>query len=367
MRIFALLIVSSFLLGGVGLAWAFDTAALQTNRVTVLAVGGDRAITHSTGVLADEIPFAQVRKVASLDSLALSAERAPGTTIVVGHGEEEGLRVRGEIIPWPRLGDMLSSSPSHTILMAACFSEGLRSSLTERTFFGFIGLVDVDEAALLIASLVYGFRGNFQKVEDLLSSAFEIMTEKAFGISDRPMEVLYHFPYQTKKIREVWHVKYRDSYLNPVEYTHPDNYLHYTYIGRESRAVLGSVSNNLVVGHIPKTYLDVKQLLDGIAIVFAAAVVGGLLAGIIGGLVAGLIAAIILVVGIGIDFIVNNYIRDEAGAGWMWVQNVWSAWWGFGGDFKIGGIMWFHARAVWGIPMFWPLWYGGNYLGLEGW
>lgn len=156
-------------------------------------------------------------------------------------------------------------------------------------------------------------------------------------------------------------MKYSDSYCCKVGYTHPDTYKNYPWIGIESSASL--TGSNLFVAHIPESTLDGLDLFQIISSGLAGIAIGIALSGIVGLLVGGFV----LVLGVLInDIIINKYIRDEAQAGWMWLQNFGSAWWGFGSDIKVGKIMWFRFGETLNVPYAYPLWYGGKELGING-
>ncbi len=354
-RTVAVVLVAIFALGGMQMALALDPGLLQTQRVSVVIVGWDPALAHTTEELSHNLPFAGIERVSSIESLPAAIDRAYGTLIIVGHGTEDGMLLGGETVPWESFGLILREGPAHTFLLAACYSQALRSEIPGRSFFGFSGLVDVDEAAFLVATLVYAFRGNFQKAQELLLTVFEIMVQKAFGTSSHPLETLTHTTYQTKVIRDIWHVKYDSSPF--VDYTHPDDKIHYNIGINDNWWRWGS---NLFAYHIGKDELDLTQLL-------LPFIVGLALAGIFTGWASTILAGIIALAGLTAELFIILYVTDENGGGWFWVADHWTQWYGEGYSVKFGEFMWVQFNQVFGIPYVLPLWYGDYRLGIDGW
>jgi len=361
----AILAIICFVSGTLGFAVFFGANYVSANRVTVFALGWDAEIAHAAGELAALLPLANVEVADSLAALDTKIGDASGTVILVGHGSPIGFAIAGVVIPWRDLGAMLGRGSSHTVFAAMCYSDVLRDAIPEKRFLGFASLVDVDEAAFVAAASVYGMRGNLPRAEQILGDLVQVMVAKVLGVSTHPLATL---AYQTKVIRSIWHVKYNDAYTDRVTYTHPDTYLHYQYIGINSDAVLGTFNNNLVSGHMAKWRLDNAQLANIIVNGLAALGIGFVAAlAIITAGVALIIGAILLVLGAAIQWFIDNVVRDEAGAGWFWLQNLWSSWWGAGFDLKIGKTWWFHFQTGIFGGQAWPLWYGGQDLGIAGW
>lgn len=166
--------------------------------------------------------------------------------------------------------------------------------------------------------------------------------------------------YYTKSVRGIWHVKWSDQYGYYVAYTHPDTYIHYPWIGVESS--VGLEGNNLAAAHIPKSVVDTYNLANIIGAGLGGVVAGAVITGIIGIIV----GALVFLAGVIAAVFVDWYIRDEEGAGWLWLQNWWGSWYGTGTDLKIGSFMWLRFGIAFGIPYYYPLWYGGRALGFDG-
>ena len=356
--------VAIFVSGAMGVMIVGATY-VSANRVTILLLDSDAAATHAAHELAALLPFAERKAATSLDTMTDTSERTFGTIVIVGHGTEDGIMVADRPLSWQELGQLLSVGPSHTIMVAACYSDAVRDAIPHKRFLGFASLVDVDEAAFVAAATIYGLRGNLVRAQALFSDLFEIMVEKIVGASSHPLATL---GYQTKIIRGIWHVKYNDAYVDHVTYTHPDPYINYRYIGVNSEAVLGTFARNLVSGHMAKWRLDNGQLANIIVTGLGALGIGFLAAlTIITAGVALIVGALLFLLGAGIQWFIDDIVRDESGAGWFWMQNLWSSWWGVGFDLKIGQSWWFHYQNILGGSQAWPLWYGGQTLGIDGW
>jgi len=352
-----------FVSGTLGFAVFFGANYVSANRVTVFALGWDAEIAHAAGELAALLPFANLEVADSLAALDTEIGDASGTVILVGHGSPVGFTIAGVVIPWRDLGAMLGRGSSHTVFAAMCYSDTLRDAIPQKRFLGFASLVDVDEAAFMAAASVYGMRGNLPRAEEILGDLFQIMVDKFLGVSTHPLETL---AYQTKQIRGIWHVKYNDAYVDHVEYTHPDTYNHYTWIGVDSSTAL--VGNNLIAGHIPRSSLDnalIAQAIGAALAGFGVAISVALY--VITSGIAALITLYLILVGYGMQWFVDNVVRDEARAGWFWLQNLWVAWYGTGLDMKLGKTWWVRFQIAFGWAGIWPLWYGGKDLGIGGW
>lgn len=186
----------------------------------------------------------------------------------------------------------------------------------------------------------------------------DILTDKVRNPERNVLEVL---GYTIKQVRGIWHVKYNDQYGYYVKYTHPDTYVHYTWIGVESNVALHG--NNLDVGHIPKSVIDTYNLGAMLSAAVASAALAAWLTGGVGALAGLLVAA----AGVMASTFVEWYVRDEIGAGWIWSQNAWNDWYGAGVDIKMGGFTWCRVGVVlWVSWYLYPLWYGWQYLGIDG-
>ncbi len=361
--IVAIVSVIGFVSGTYGFAAFFGSNYVSANRVTVFTLGSDAQIDHAAEELAALLPFARMQAVDSLAALDEGTGDASGTVILVGHGFSTGFGIAGVAVPWRDLGIILHKGPSHTVLVAMCYSDALRDAIPEKRFLGFASLVDVDEAAFVAAASVYGMRGNLPQTEQILDDLSQIMVDKFLGVSTHPLETL---AYQTKQIRGIWHVKYNDAYVDHVEYTHPDTYNHYTWIGIETSTAL--VGNNLIAGHIPRSSLDnalIAQAIGAALSGFGVAI--SVVLNVITSGIAALITLYLILVGLGMQWFVDNVVRDEGRSGWFWLQNLWVAWYGTGLDMKLGKTWWVRFQIAFGWAGIWPLWYGGKALGIDGW
>lgn len=323
--------------------------------IVILRLGEDEAITYTSQRIESFLENALVFSVHNLNKLQRILQKTIGYIIYIGHGSEAGLTLGPSIVSWKDITRFIDESPSPVHLLASCFSKSVQVS--GKFVYGFGELVDVDEAAMWVTLLYYGLEQRLDRIPEILEYFTKILINKV----THPEESFRAFlGYYIKSVRGIWHVKWNDQYGYYVKYTHPDTYQHYTWIGVESSA--GLTGNNLAVSHIPKWVLDSYDLASIIAFGLAAVAVGSYLAGLVGFIV----GAIIFLVGLVVSLIVDWYIRDEMGAGWQWQQNWWSSWYGSGSDFKIGSIMWMSAGSVFGYPYWYPLWYGGRDLGIDG-
>ncbi len=365
-RMLAVVVTVGVLLGAVFVPSLASAEGIRASGVTIVAIGWDEATAYASAEAQRLLPFARAVSFESFDSFETWMAEGYGTLLIISHGLREGLAVSGKLVPWDALGTALEGSPAHTVLLAACYSQAANSGLSGRLFHGWSRLVDVDEAVYTSAALVYAFRGNVEKARELTGELTEIMWAKFFGISDRPLLTLHttSYPYATKHIRGIPHVKHSDSYTYPVEYTHPDTYVHYPWIGTNWGGTL--TGSNLIVGQLKKSDLDALNLVGALSTF--GGIVGAVVAFILITLASVIVAAVLLAVGLTLTLLIDLLVRDEGGAGWAWVQNVWSAWYGSGLDLKIGGVWWFNVDAyIWG-PSIYPLLYGWEpYLGIDGW
>ena len=347
--------------------WTVETVVGADRQVTALAMGGDEAVDHAVLELQTLAPSVEVRTIASWNDLLDSVAAMRGTLILIGHGVPDGLELSTTIVPWTTLGDKLREGPHHTVLVLACYSGALGPYLSAKRFLGFRGLVDVDEAAYLAAGVLHALRGDRERSDRLTKDLVEVMGDKAAGRSSHPLLTLTHTGYATKLIRGIWHVRVNPYYQANVRYTHPDTYIHYHDIGIEWSGTLGSLEQNLLAGHIPKSRLDSISDIYSLAFILSSPFVGLVVRALLTTGFGALVGAIIAAFGWYLHTIVEK-IRDESSSGWVWIQNRWQAWWGEGMDIKTGSLMWFRMTFLFGqllVP--YALWYGGTDLGIEGW
>lgn len=320
----------------------------------VVVLSGDEPVMYTANKIGELLQNAMVVEKESVFG-TLILMRAVGEVIYVGHGTQQGIKVGGNIVSWESFTEEIRHIPSKTIYVAACYSENLAKIEKTKMVFGFKGLVDVDEAAYLTTATIAAAKGDMGKAQKLLKELTEIMIGKII----EPWKYKLWLLYETKKIRGIWHVKYHQYHPEVVEYTHPDNYIHYS-IGINEWWSTGDPSN-LWVLHIPKDVASLPPALLGAAV---GAVIGAAIGGLSGALIGAIVGAIIGWAG-------EVYIPDENGESWAWIKDYTVSWWVIQKfDFKIGGICWCHIEVFPWYPgyVWWPLWYGWKpYLGLDGW
>jgi len=111
--------------------------------------------------------------------------RALGEVIYVGHGTQQGIKVRDDIVNWESFTEELKNAASKTIYVAVCYSENL-VQIAEKTglnkvIFGFRGLVDVDEAAYITTATIFAMMGNVEKTIELLNEFISSQLKKIRG------------------------------------------------------------------------------------------------------------------------------------------------------------------------------------------
>ncbi|MGB9854051.1 MAG: hypothetical protein ACPLRY_04505 [Candidatus Bathyarchaeales archaeon] len=322
----------------------------------IIALGDDKAITYTVERIKSFVSTAYLFSISNVEQFKLILQKSLGYVIYVGHGYPEGLMLGSSLLSWSEIENLIKESPSRTHFIAACYSSTLQVS--NKFIFGFKGFVDVDEAAMWITALYYWFEKQPEKIPRIVKYFVDILTDK---VRNPERNVLEFLGYTIKQVRGIWHVKYNDQYGYYVKYTHPDTYVHYTWIGVESNVALHG--NNLDVGHIPKSVVDTYNL----GAMLSAAVASAALAAWLGGWTGALVGAIVAAAGVIVSTFVDWYVKDELGAGWVWSQNVWNDWYGAGVDIKMGGFMWCRFGIVlWASWYLYPLWYGWRDLGIDG-
>ncbi len=292
-------------------------------------------------------------------STSLLKLRSIGDLILVGHGTYEGLSIDHKIVKWRDVSKLLEFTVASHIYVASCFSNQLQkySRSNNRFIYTFKGIVDVDIASYVVSSMVYHSHGNNNKAVELLNKLSHIMLEKIL----EPWKHVFWFLYETKKWRNIWWVKWSDRYSEYVEYTHPDTYIHYTWIGVNNRVTL--YGDNLVVTHYAKSELDHAEMVNSITDIIVGAIIGASLGGWVGAIV-GAITALLLY---SANVFINNYLRDESGSGWAIVKDKVEDWYHIEFDLKFGKLMWIHVYLLkFGWATAWFTGIGGRGLGYAG-
>lgn len=408
----AILLVS-LMLPGPNIASAF-MPTIRAGAI-VASLGTDTVITHATDQIRLFIPNAVFVSVSTVDQLRAAANSGLGEIIYVGHGLPEGLEVGSTLVGWQDVQTIVKNSPSQVFLFAACYS--LLAQVAGKVVFGSKGLVDVDEAAMWVTSLYYSLENQASKIPAIFAYFFQILVQKIVNPAgqllaflggakgqvcccccpipmSQPMVAAQSVSpdcgggggggvppnscwtigtltnnYCLALIQNIWHVHYNTLTTNTVFYTHPDVYVNYK-IGYDDQFTVAG--NNLVASHLAKDDLSNLGLGITVSTVLSGAVLGAIIGTtilpVLGTAVGALIGAIVGLLGYILQSqIIDRYVRDETQAGWMWLQNWYNDWTGSGSDIKLGGIGWFHFGVSLGIPFAYPLWYGGQDLGISGW
>ena len=323
----------------------------------IIVLNSDESVTYTANKISELLNHNPI--IVHIESFQekLILTRIVGPVIYVGHGTPKGIKIQNRVINWRTFAEEIQYTPAKMVYIAACYSEHFVKIMNrirpELIVFGFKGLVDVDEAAYMIASLINTIVGNLNKANTLLSELTEIMLGKILT----PLKYhLWLLGYQTKQIRGIWHVKYYQYRPNYVRYTHPDNYYHYR-IPIDQFWETGDLTY-LYVMHIPPWAVGVGSAAYG-------AIIGEAIGGPVGAIIGAIIGALLG----------NAAVPDENGEGWLWIKDYITYRDAFGNiyarqfDYKLGGICWSRAYIIPGaLPATWPLWYGWlPELGLGGW
>ena len=326
----------------------------------VVVLSGDEPVMYTANKIGELLQNAMVvEKDSVFGSLILM--RAVGEVIYVGHGTQQGIKVGGNIVSWENFAKEIRYVPSKTIYVAACYSENIakiaEKNRSNKIIFGFKGLIDVDEAAYITTATITAIKGNAEKAGKLLKELTEIM----FGKIVEPWKYKLWLLYETKQIRGIWHVKY-DPYLpDVVDYTHPDYYFHYeNQINIDDWWEKENSNHNLYTVMVPRRISGwAAEAMMAALFAYVGAHFSGPL-----GAAAGLIAG---------RLVGSEILKDEKGVIWYWMKDwtVQKLWWNIyriEWDWKMGAMCWWHYYGI-GVPEFhtgatWPLWYGGNLLGL---
>ena len=114
----------------------------------------DNSINNASEVLKSNIPGISIIEYKSL-KYDLIAHRIITPTIWIGHGDEEGIATKEELISWEDFSEEISVTPANDIVLA-CHSSNLleQTSLTQKDVFTFNGEIDSTFGALVTALLI---------------------------------------------------------------------------------------------------------------------------------------------------------------------------------------------------------------------
>jgi len=326
----------------------------------IVVLSGDEPIIYTANKISELLQKAIIVKKNNIfENLILM--RAVGEVIYVGHGTQQGIKIRSNVVSWEKFAKEIHHVPSKTIYVAACYSENLAKIEKTKMVFGFKGLVDVDEAAYLTTATMAATKGDVEKAGKLLRELTQIMIGKIV----EPWKYKLWLLYETKQIRGIWHVKY-DPYLpDVVDYTHPDYYVHYKdQINIDDWWEKENSDHNFYTAMVPRSISGwAAEAMMAALFAYVGAHFGGPLG-----------AAICAAAGIIVGYLAGDQIlKDEKGVIWYWMKDwtVKKLWWNIyriEWDWKMGAMCWWHYYGI-GVPechtgVTWPLWYGGNLLGL---
>lgn len=344
----------------------------------IVMLSGDREVRYTANKMGSLMQNAIIIRNQDLFS-SLLLLRAVAEVIYVGHGAAQGIQVGHDLVSWDGFANMISHIPSRAITVASCYSEHVvdivRQKTPHRAILGFKGAVDVDEAAYLSAMYQAYLRGDTKRPVKLMAELTTVMFGKIFDPDQYHLWTLL-----VHGVRGIWWVNYLDyqSYDLKVAYTHPNTYksvdsvLYYDIGVNEDTCISGW---NFIAHHIPED--TVTALILGIPIGGALITLAIKLAIYFGWIpepaikLSGAILAIIGFILVLMGWAISALVKDEKGAGWDYFANlhvvrlfgipIFVEW-----DYKIGRSWWFHCQWFGPTVNIYPLWYGGNDLGIGG-
>ncbi len=304
--------------------------------------------------------------------------RIRGQVILVSHGDPNGIEIGSKIVTWERFARELKTT-AKSIFIASCYSyravKLIKHFYPEKFIFGFKGLVDVDEAAYIIAGMIKYRSGNIYGAENIMKSLVRIMIGKIIEPWKYYLWLLAWDPGDPGSghayyVRGIWWVYWAEwqTYDLSVAYTHPNTYkmvdpYHYYEIGVDEKAVIRG--DDFAVEHFSRdetNYMIAALSISASALTILAVIVSP----IHSSLVAGFLASAL---GMLLSIYTGSMIKDEKGASWLCIKD----WEGDGEfylkiDLKLGRMQWY--RGEWfgydnGAYLY-PLYYGGRELGIGG-
>jgi len=273
-------------------------------------------------------------------------EKLPGIIVYVGHGTPEGILFNSEEIPWNKVRQAISISPSRIHLFACCYS--LKAVVQGKLVIGAPGIIDsyLAKVNTIIAILAATGHG-----EEAHRYAKTVDIEKALDRIINPVKPLA----RKGRCRGIEFILYSDTYGDIIDYDHPNNYPDgpYSYIGADDSGRVEGL--DLIIDHI-------DRLTTAVLLTVLTATVAGLIEAAVTALIGGppgWVAAIVMVV---IAIIVAiwgwltwNIIADEQGCAWVFhrvttvqfgsYRDIWY-------DFKVGASWWIRTSCGSGQPIF---------------
>jgi len=167
----------------------------------IVIAGNGSSVAYTASKLKDLLPNAILVNYGDFWCNYL-AQRVYGDLIFVGHGTLDGFYFDEVLISWKQIANEIGRLPANRIYFAACYSDQLEKYLRNRKkiIYVFKGLVDVDEAAYIIASVIYWLKGQVANSKKILENLIEVMIGKIID----PWKYNLQFLYEIKKWRDIW-------------------------------------------------------------------------------------------------------------------------------------------------------------------
>ncbi|MHA1781077.1 MAG: hypothetical protein ACTSYL_09490 [Candidatus Thorarchaeota archaeon] len=335
--------------------WVMPLSAPVVSDVVVV-MHHDSAVNTAVRTIVANDPHVQVIEYGSLE-YALAIHRVVRRVVWVSHGSDDGIVAGAQMLSWRAFSSRTQMTPGKDIVLA-CDSGEINQYVPTGAVLGFGGSIDAILggliASFILSSSTSRTRGNIRTLQTrFMSRLTDLFTDPAAPI------FLYYSQEggYTQEGGASYDFSYMGIYWNAynidpdheVFYDHPDYTYYYGKMGvgpsvdftidSTTKDYYGHATGGMLVNHVSRSVVNIWKL-NGLAPIIQAILAIGVALGIfsagVAPAIAGLIGAALAAIGFINGYLVDNCLKDEKGAGWIFYKflrrgemriKIGSSWW----------------------------------------
>jgi len=143
----------------------------------IVAFDGSTEERAAIKVLTEELDNTKVVQYGSFE-YHLVKMRAINSIVFIGHGDENGIRNRGDIISSEEFGPQVQSCIARDVYVLSCFAGGLTEQADLDRSVTFSGVIDAEMGALAIAIRVLLSKGKIDRADSAFDRFVDVLEER---------------------------------------------------------------------------------------------------------------------------------------------------------------------------------------------